>query len=239
MRVRPGIDPDREALAHVRDRLVDEQRADREHGQAEHRVQMPAGGDVDHRQEDPEQEQRRAEVVHHGQHAERDRRHQRERAEMAGRGDVDPEHAPACVRQHLAVLAQVPGQRDDQQELHELARLHLHAADADPQAGAVHRRPGDHREQEQADGNGCERVLVRLQAAVVAQHEDQPEEADQARRRSRPTGRGRASAGAGRSRSARARRGAPRAGSSHGSAFGSPARTPTWATANRARKTPA
>jgi hypothetical protein len=72
------------------------------------------------------------------------------------------------------------GQRHHQEQLHELAGLHLDPAHPDPQPGAVDRRPGDHREHQEPDGGGRERVFVRLQAAVVAQHEDERQESDQA-----------------------------------------------------------
>ena len=61
--------------------------------------------DVEHREEDPEVEERRAEVVRHDEHE-----HRRcPRSASSG-----PEVLQPALREHLALLAQVRGEEDDQ-----------------------------------------------------------------------------------------------------------------------------
>ena len=52
-----------------------------------------------------------------------------------------PEVLQPALREHLALLAQVAGEEDDQRDLRELARLELERAELHPQAGAVDRSP--------------------------------------------------------------------------------------------------
>ncbi len=181
VRVGPGVDPHLKPLLHVADGVVDRPRAGGEEAEAEHRVEVPPGGDVDHREVDPEEQERRAEVVHHGQHAKRDAGHEHQRAEVARRREADTEDRAVRHRQHLAVLAQEARQEDDQQQLRELAGLHLHALEAQPQLRAVHRCPHHHGHEQEADRRRSEQVSVRLQPAVVADekhHPQEPQEAD-------------------------------------------------------------
>ncbi len=96
---------------------------------------------------------------------------------MACGGEGDAENPPVGHRQQLSLLAQVAGQEHHQEQLRELARLHLDAADPDPQLRAVDRGADHHREQQQHDRGHAERVLVGLEPAVVADQEDQAEEA--------------------------------------------------------------
>ena len=156
------------------------QGASGEKPEAEHRVEVPAGGDVDHREVDPEEQERRPQVVHHGQHAERDAGHERERPQVARRREADPEDRAVRHRQHLAPVAQVAREEHDEQELRELAGLHLDAAEPKPQLRAVDGRPDDHRDEEQADRGGREQVRVGLEPAVVADQEDHAQESQQA-----------------------------------------------------------
>ncbi len=166
-----------EPLLHVRRDLVDDVGAGREQQQPGDGVQLPPRGDVDHRQHDAVQQQRRAHVVHHRDNAERDAGHRQQRTEVPRRRQGDAEQPPVRHRQQLPALAQVAGQEDDEQQLGELARLHLHAADPDPELGPVDGGADDHGQQQQDDGSHPEGVLVRLQPPVVADEQDQRQEA--------------------------------------------------------------
>ena len=176
----PGVEPDLEALLHVRGEAVDQERSAHEQRQPGHRVQLAAGRDVDHRQEDAVQEQRRAHVVHHRDHAQRHARHRQQRPQVPGGRQAHPQDPAVRHRQQLPLLAQVAGQEDHQQQLCELARLHLHAAHPQPQLGAVDGRAHQHRDHQQRHRRHAQRVLVRLQLAVVSDQQDQGQEPAQA-----------------------------------------------------------
>ena len=93
--------------------------------------ERPPGRDVEHREEDPEVEERAAEVVGLD-----DDEH---------RGAPDREQRPEVLEpplgDHLAFLAEVPGEEEDEADLRELARLELERADVDPEPDAVDRAP--------------------------------------------------------------------------------------------------
>src|SRR5581483_11451778 len=124
-------------------------------------------GDVQHREEDPVVEERGPQVV------------RRDEDEHAAAPDEEqrPDVLQPSLREHLALLAQVRGEEDDQEDLRELARLELRRADAHPQARAVHRltEPGYAGQEEQRDRGHAEQVLVVLEDAVVAAESDQRE----------------------------------------------------------------
>src|SRR5581483_7774489 len=88
-----------------------------------------------------------------------------------------PHVLEAPLRKHLALLAQVARQEDDQEDLRELAGLHLDRADAHPQTRAVHRRADarEARQEEQCDGADPEQVLVVLEDPVVAAEAEERE----------------------------------------------------------------
>ena len=169
-----GVQPDRDPLLHVVDVAVDERRSAEEERQAGGRERRAPGGDVEHGEEDPEQEQRAAEVVRLDEHEHRRAPDQEQRAEV-----LQP-----ALGQHLALLAQVAGEEDDQEDLRQLAGLELEGADPHPEPRAVdrladHRQCGQHHQRDRGDS---EEVLVGLEHAVVAPERDQRqrEEADAA-----------------------------------------------------------
>ena len=106
--------------------------------------------------------------------------HERERAQVACGRQADPEDPAVRHRQHLAVLTQEARQEDDQQELGELAWLHLDAAEPKPQLRTVDGRPHRHGDDQEADGRRREQVPVRLEPAVVADDEHHAQEREQA-----------------------------------------------------------
>ena len=133
--------------------------------EAGQRVGGAAGGHVEHREEDPELEQRAAEVVRLHEHEHRRAPDQEQRPEV-----LDP-----ALRQHLALVAQVTREKDDQEDLRQLARLELERADLHPEAGAVDRLPdarqrGEHQQQDRRDP---EQVLVGLEPPVVMPEGDE------------------------------------------------------------------
>ena len=95
--------------------------------------QRAARGHVEHGQEDPEVEERAAEVV-------------RLDDDQHGRAEEQeqwPEILEPRLREHLALLPEVRGEEDDEEHLRELAGLEAERPDVDPQAGAVHGAPDD------------------------------------------------------------------------------------------------
>ena len=125
-----------------------------------------AGRDVEHRDEDPEVE----EAPSRGRWSSTSTSIAAAQITSSG-----PEVLQPALREHLALLAQVAGEEDDQEDLRELARLELKPPDVHPEPRAVDGRadPGQARQEEQRDRADAEQVLVRLEHAVVAAEADQ------------------------------------------------------------------
>ena len=169
---RPRMQPDHDALVDVADLLVGDVAAGDEEPEPDEHERQARRRDVEHREEDPEVEEARAEVVRHDEHEHARAPDHEQRADV-----LQP-----SLREHLALLAQVRGEEDDQEDLRELAGLELERADAHPEPRAVDGRPepGQPRQEEQHDRADPEEVLVRLEHAVVAAQaeERQREERD-------------------------------------------------------------
>ena len=164
MRVGPRVEPRVDAHADAADRRVRERRASREQREAGGDEERPPRGHVEHGQEDPEVEERAAEVVRLD-----DDEHRRAEEE-----EQRPEVLEPRLRQHLALLAEVGGEEDDEEHLRELAGLEAERADVDPEPRAVH-RPADHRQRrqrEQDDRCHAADVLVALDPPVVASEDE-------------------------------------------------------------------
>ena len=88
-------------------------------------------GDVEHRQEDPEVEKSTSEIVglHEHEHG------------RAPDGEQRAEVLQSALREHLALLTEIPGEEDDQEDLGQLAGLELHRSELHPEACPVHRLP--------------------------------------------------------------------------------------------------
>ena len=164
---RPRMQPDRDALPDVRHLLVRAVAAGDEERDPDDDEREARRRDVEHREEDPVVEKRRAEVVRRDEH------------EHAAAPDDEqrPDVLEPRLRERLALLAQVGGEEDDQEDLRELARLELDRADAHPEPCAVDRRaePGHARQEQQRDRRDPEQVLVVLELAVVAAQPEQRE----------------------------------------------------------------
>ena len=158
--VGPRVQPDRDAILDVVDaRCRGRRRPPTNRASPAATNSARAGRDVEHREEDPEVEERAAEVVRLDDHEHRRAPDRDERAEVL----------QASLREHLALLAQVAGEEEDQADLRELAGLELERPDAHPQPHAVHAlaEAGHRGQQEQRDGSDAEEVAVRLEDAVV------------------------------------------------------------------------
>ena len=160
-----------DAVADAADRLVGDRGAADEQHEPDRDVQRASGGDVEHREEDPEVEERAAEVVRldEDEHRRAPDREQR------------PEVLQAPLREHLPLLAQVAGEEDDQRDLRQLARLELERADLHPEPGAVDRRRRGRAAPAASaapTARDPEEVLVALEhAEVVAQQDEREREA--------------------------------------------------------------
>ena len=127
--VRPRLQPDRDAVLDVVDRVVEDGRAADEEREPDGDEERPPRRDVEHREEDPEVEERASEVVRH-----EDDEHRR-----APDREQRPDVLQLPAGERLALLAQVAGEEQDQEDLRELSRLELDHAEIDPQPRAVHR----------------------------------------------------------------------------------------------------
>ncbi len=165
MRIGPGVEPGVDALADATDRRVRERGTACEQHEAYGHEQRAARGHVEHGQEDPEVEERAAEVV-------------RLDDDQHGRAEEQeqwPEILEPRLREHLTLLPEVRGQEDDEEHLRKLAGLEAERPDVDPQAGAVHGAPDDGQcwQHEQDHRRDRADVLVALDPAVIASEGEQ------------------------------------------------------------------
>ena len=199
-RVRPRVQPGRDALAHGREDEREDREAQQEERDPEQDVHLAPGCEVEQAEEDREEEQRGAQVPLDDDDAQRQRQHENGREQVRGRRQREPAgHVDPRVGQQDPVLRQVPGEEDHQDDLEQLRGLPAHRPEIERQDGAIHVPPEHEREQEQAEAQGCPAVLVESQPAVRANRDgdaardregqDQPDELERGeteRRRANP-----------------------------------------------------
>ena len=124
----------------VREKTAREQKDDPD----EHVEELPRR-EIQHREEDPKEEERRAEVLLEDHDEHRDEPHADDRQEVRDRRHRDRPESAWRRRQDLAIFVEVRGEEDDEGDLHELPWLELREAgprlrprDANPDPGAVH-----------------------------------------------------------------------------------------------------
>ena len=176
------MQPDLDPLVDVRDGGDDEVRADEEEEHPDDDEAEAPGRHVEQRQEGGEEHQRAAEVADEDEQEHRRAPDDQHRAEVFERRQGDAEDPPRPDDQHLAVLAQVGGEEDDDRDLRELGRLEGDRADLHPQVGAIDlfADPRQARRQQQQDADRGDDVPVALEHVVIAQELDRQREEDEA-----------------------------------------------------------
>jgi hypothetical protein len=183
---------------HVREGPVRGVGAGGEQQQADQQPGCPAGGDVEHHQEDPKEQQRGAQVPLDDEHAQTGQPGGHYWAEVAAPGQVQPADPPGRQREQVPLVHQVTGEEDHQQQFGDLTGLDRESGHPDPQLRSVHlREPGrQHRRQvKQHQAHQRAGVGVALQRSMVpnrrqhggAQHQAQ-RGPDQLQRRVGPGG---------------------------------------------------
>ena len=147
-------------------------------------VRRPAGRHVEHREEDGEEQERRAEVPLHDDDPEGDRPHRDHRGEVRDRRQADRPDPRALVGEQGAVLRQVRRQEHDEDHLQQLRRLAGQRPDGQRQPRAVDVAAEHEGQQQQGDARGRPRVLVGPQPGVRADH--QREHRDHGQREEQP-----------------------------------------------------
>ena len=136
-RIAPRVEPDRDALLDVRDDVVQAVGAEREESLADCHERPTARGDVEHREKDREVEKASAEVVRLEQHEHGAAPDEQQRAGVLERRQAE---SAQPAREHLASVAQVPGQKDDEQHLGHLSGLERDRPELHPELRPVDRR---------------------------------------------------------------------------------------------------
>ena len=221
-RVVVGVEPDFDPVADVGHGRGEEPGADDEHRHPDDDEGEAPGGDVEQGEEGGEEHQRAAEVADEDEHEHRGAPDDQHRPEVLQRRQRHPEHAPRPDDQHLAVLAQVAGEEDDDRDLRELGRLEGERADLDPEVGAVDLladpRQARRQQQQQAD----RRRSCSGSARAPRSRAGTGSSARRGRARARTSwpGRGRGCRRSGRSSPARTRSAARPAGTGRGRRWG-------------------
>ena len=164
---REGVEPEVDALLEVRERRQGEGDGDAEEQQADGDPGHPLGGDVEHRDEEAEEEQRRAEVLLEDEDEQREHPRDEDRAEVAAAREGEAEDPLAGEREHVAGLHEVAGEEDREGDLGELARLEVERPEADPDLRAVD-RPADDRARAAAAAGRSRRPSTRRCSGAAA-----------------------------------------------------------------------
>ncbi len=156
--------------------------ANQEHRHPDHDEGEATGGDVEQGEEGGEEHQRAAQVADEDEHEHRRAPDDQQRPEVLERWQGHAEHPTGPDDQHLAVLAQVAGEEDDDADLRELGWLEGKRADLHPEVGAVDllTDPRQTRCQQQQQTYPGDRVPVALEHVVLAQEVDRQGEEDEA-----------------------------------------------------------
>ena len=122
------------------------------------RYERPLGGDVEHRGEHREEQQRRAEVLLAAPSpGSRSPTRAAAGPRCFGSGSAQPADVARARREQLALVDEVRGEEHHQQHLGGLARLEVERAEAHPEAGAVDllADAGEQRQQQRARRRGA------------------------------------------------------------------------------------
>ena len=150
--------------------LVHAECTDGEQRKADDHVGHAARGHVEHDQEDGVEQKRAAQVAFERDDEQTDAPHDEQRVEQAQARELDAEHGAVGDGQQLAVLGQVAGEEQDDEDLGELTGLELEAADLDPQLGAIDLGADEHGQHEQDDAGDAQDVFVAFDDLEVLHH---------------------------------------------------------------------
>ena len=145
-----------------------------EQSKADDQPRHAVRGDVQHRDEEAEEQQRGTQVALQDEDRDADQPHDHDRAEVAGARQAHAEELAAADRQVVAVRHEISGEEDSQRDLHELAGLDRRSGPRRIQTRAPKvswPRPGIIGEEQQEQGECAEGVGVAAQHAVVAQRD--------------------------------------------------------------------
>ena len=147
--------------------------AEPEQRQADGDPRRALGGDVEHGDEQPEEQQRRAEVLLEDEDEEAEDPGDEDRPEVATAREGEAEHLATGEREGVAGLHEVAGEEDGQDDLGDLTGLEGERPQADPDARAVDGAADarQQRQDQQAEADDRRGEGVAPQHAVVAQEE--------------------------------------------------------------------
>ena len=153
--------------------------ADDEQRHAHQQEQRPSARDPEHHDEHREVQERCAQILLQEQDGQGRRPRDRQRSKVLPSREREPSGAGS---EHLALVRQVRGQEDDDQDLPELRRLERQRTDRDPQSSAVDLAPQarDDRQQQHHEPRQPDRVRVRVEHPVVTHQHERQHERDEA-----------------------------------------------------------
>src|SRR5207302_1069825 len=123
-----------------------------EENHADERVEGFARGEVQHREEDPEEQERRTDVLPEDHHQHRHAPHGDDRHEVRHRWHGKGSDPARRLRQYLAVLLEICREEDDEEQLHRLPRLDAARPDLDPDPRAVDLAADQRKERREQEG---------------------------------------------------------------------------------------
>ena len=157
------------------EQLTGDRTAEHEQDDSEHHVADATAGHIQHREQHSREQQRRPEVLLPPEQNQRRADHQQDRREIRQRRQIDRTDAPAGECQQLAVLLEIGGQEQDQQQLYALGRLHADWPNGEPQSGAAAVRVLAKQQREYLQGERKDSPGV----AITAQPLDGRQQSDQ------------------------------------------------------------
>ncbi len=176
-RCQPGADPD----AHVREPLVGEPPSGREQHPAQQDPARAARRDVHHRDEQPEEQHRGAEVLLVDEDEQAGEPHHEDRPEVARPREGQPEHLRPGHREHILGVGEIAGEREAQHDLGDFGRLEAVAEDPDPDPRAVElHAEGRQRQHQQHETGEEQHVREAAQDPIVLHEQDRGDRAGDA-----------------------------------------------------------
>ena len=169
-----GVEPDCDARLHVRKERVEAHAADGDEHDADEHVGEPAGADIDHHEEDAEEQQGASQVALEDDDEHGDDPHRKQRYERAEVRILEAGAATTHDAQQLAIVGEIGGEKQDDENLGNLARLERKPENRQPDARAVVFRSDkrNDRQQQQYEAEEQAGVLVTPQSLDAGYEND-------------------------------------------------------------------
>ena len=181
IRVRPWVQPDGHAHAHMAEEHIADDGCDAEERQRQEYIALIARSHIGHEHRDAEEQQGGTQVLFHDEHQHGETPDADERRDEAQRRQPQYQQPTLRGRQHLLMIREVGREKEQNDNLAELRRLHRHRSQHQPVLAATDLRTEKHRQAEYDDAGHSQQIGViqkLLQGTPETQHENHDHKSD-------------------------------------------------------------